>query len=128
MLATSTAIVDRKEARKAYTRAWRAANYERYAAALRIRQRRRGAKKYPSNAVWSENNRERSLIVHRVSAQVHRALRSGVLVRPTECTTCGTSGRIEAAHFDYAEPLNVRWLCVPCHRKWDHKQPKSKAS
>lgn len=49
----------------------------------------------------------------------------GHLVRPGACSECGATGRrIEGAHFDYDEPLRVRWLCVPCHRRWDRSQPK----
>ncbi|MCC7409315.1 MAG: hypothetical protein IT442_14715 [Phycisphaeraceae bacterium] len=33
-------------------------------------------------------------------------------------------GRIEAAHFNYDEPLRVRWLCCSCHRRWDKRHPK----
>jgi hypothetical protein len=31
---------------------------------------------------------------------------------------------LEAAHHDYSRPLEVRWLCPPCHRAWDSAQPK----
>ena len=50
---------------------------------------------------------------------------SGHLVRPTVCEECGAAGvAIEAAHFNYDEPLRVRWLCRPCHRRWDSREPK----
>jgi len=51
---------------------------------------------------------------------VKRALKSGRLVRPTVCEKCGRDGlRIEASHDDYSKPLDVKWLCVPCHRGKD---------
>lgn len=49
----------------------------------------------------------------------------GHISRPTTCEECGVTGRpIEGAHFNYDEPLRVRWLCRPCHRRWDKREPK----
>lgn len=45
------------------------------------------------------------------------AIKSGKLLRPDACDKCGQGGRIEAHHDDYSKPLEVRWLCVPCHGK-----------
>lgn len=53
---------------------------------------------------------------------VDEALRAGVLVRPDTCSGCGCSSsehRIEAHHHDYSKPLEVIWLCTPCHRRLD---------
>jgi hypothetical protein len=52
-------------------------------------------------------------------------VQAGHIVRPAACEECGATGRrIEGAHFDYAEPLRVRWLCISCHRRWDKASPK----
>ena len=52
-------------------------------------------------------------------------VQAGHITRPSVCEECGATGRkIEAAHFNYAEPLRVRWLCISCHRRWDRRQPK----
>jgi hypothetical protein len=52
-------------------------------------------------------------------------IQAGNIVRPDACEECGaTNRRIEGAHFNYDEPLRVRWLCVPCHRRWDKREPK----
>lgn len=48
----------------------------------------------------------------------------GTLVRPTHCDECCLPGNIEGAHFNYDEPLRVRWLCRSCHSKWDRAFPK----
>lgn len=56
---------------------------------------------------------------HRAQERVLRAVRSGRLHRPTICGQCAGGGPIEAAHEDYARPLDVRWLCRSCHRRWD---------
>jgi len=42
------------------------------------------------------------------------------------CEKCGAK-KVEAHHDDYAEPLNVRWLCSCCHNLWhkDHGEAKN---
>lgn len=53
---------------------------------------------------------------------VEAALACGELVRPDVCWGCGCSSdehRIEAHHHDYSRPMDVIWLCTPCHRRMD---------
>jgi hypothetical protein len=62
----------------------------------------------------------------RAQSMVAYQLSIGRLTRPGFCEWCGiASGRIEAAHPDYEKPLEVRWLCCSCHRKWDKAVPKN---
>lgn len=57
---------------------------------------------------------------------VEKAVASGRLARPDVCETCdGTGGAfrdgrhpIQAHHCDYNKPLDVMWLCQPCHHEW----------
>lgn len=52
-------------------------------------------------------------------------VKAGNIDRPDTCEQCGkTHCAIEGAHYDYSRPLDVRWLCISCHRKWDKKEPK----
>lgn len=46
--------------------------------------------------------------------EVGNALRSGKLIRQP-CERCGAEENIHAHHEDYSRPLDVNWLCVPCH-------------
>lgn len=58
-----------------------------------------------------------------------RHIDAGKITRGTSCEECKDTGCfIEAAHFNYDEPLRVRWLCRTCHRRWDKQQPKGGAS
>lgn len=44
-----------------------------------------------------------------------RALRSGRIERPSECSRCATVCIPHGHHPDYSKPLEVVWLCQPCH-------------
>jgi len=60
---------------------------------------------------------------HRARAKLQRTVRAGRLVRPPECQRCGLAPhRIEAHHADYTKPLDVEWLCKPCHAKADQER------
>lgn len=54
----------------------------------------------------------------RVRSLVTAAINRGELTRPVVCELCKQcNGRIEAHHSDYGKPLDVVWLCIPCHKK-----------
>jgi hypothetical protein len=92
-------------------RRWKQANHDRVMA---------------SNARWQAANPERRRLSTLAREQVRAAIKRGDLIRPDTCEECGTAGvTIEAAHADYSRPLEVRWLCRPCHRRWDAADPKT---
>jgi hypothetical protein len=64
-----------------------------------------------SQQVSDEKHRDRK----RARVAVQNALRRGKLVRPTKCQDCGIECKPEASHGDYSKPLDVKWLCRPCH-------------
>lgn len=67
-------------------------------------------------ARWREKWPER----RQAHSKLQYALRAGRLTKRFECERCGvTPGRIEAHHRDYSKPLDVQWLCKPCHAKAD---------
>lgn len=51
---------------------------------------------------------------------VNRAIRLGELVRPNHCETCQCKCKPIAHHTDYNRPLDVVWLCHPCHERRHH--------
>ena len=51
----------------------------------------------------------------RAQSAMNNAVRDGRLQRATACQVCQTPGRVEAHHHDYTQPLDVLWVCKPCH-------------
>jgi len=51
--------------------------------------------------------------------------RRGKLV-PKPCERCGSDGKVEMHHTDYDKPLQVVWLCPPCHRR-EHDEQRNPA-
>lgn len=68
------------------------------------------SRKYRANL--ANEHKERARIA------VSSAIRDGSL-NAAPCEICGEI-KTEAHHEDYAKPLEVRWLCKPCHAK-DHR-------
>lgn len=48
---------------------------------------------------------------------VNRCIKNGSLVNE-KCQECGREEDTHAHHDDYLKPLNIRWLCPPCHKQW----------
>jgi hypothetical protein len=69
------------------------------------------------NRAWRVEDRRRG-IAHNAVA---RAIRSGTLVRQP-CSRCNDPKSV-AHHEDYDKPLEVMWLCQPCHKQ-RHKELK----
>jgi hypothetical protein len=46
---------------------------------------------------------------------VGNAIRDGILIRPDNCERCIQAIHTDAHHEDYSKPLDVVWLCEPCH-------------
>lgn len=70
------------------------------------------------NRAWRAED-SRRVVAH---SAVARAIRNGLLVR-MPCIRCGEK-KSEAHHEDYDKPLEVMWLCTPCHKQ-RHKELKN---
>jgi hypothetical protein len=72
---------------------------------------------------WRENadvlrqtDRVRRIVRHHANQQASNAIRDGRLVRDPKCYYCDYIGpNIQAHHWNYYRPLDVRWLCLRCH-------------
>jgi len=61
---------------------------------------------------WRESNGHKS----RAHDLLNKAVKRGDLVKPTLCEKCHDAHRhIHGHHEDYEKPLEVIWLCPPCH-------------
>lgn len=110
-----------KEARMLAHAVWVQANRDKVRASQRRWDERNEEKKRSYLSQWEKSNPTRK----RAHTAVRRALKAGTLVRPPACQKCGTTGRVVAHHPDYFKPLDVEWLCVPCHRVAPHKDPEA---
>jgi hypothetical protein len=76
---------------------------------------------FPYNAVAVANHRRvvTGRLVAAARKAVSRAVRSGRLVKPSACSSCGhvtPVARLHGHHRDHRRPLDVAWLCDRCHR------------
>lgn len=66
---------------------------------------------------WQLNNPEKVL----ASLLLKRAIKSGLINKPEQCSICMDKNRINGHHEKYQEPLIVIWVCNSCHKKIHNK-------
>jgi hypothetical protein len=81
-----------------------------------VRERQRNTSKRLWK-IWYEKNKEK----HTARAKLRYAVGTGKLQRPTKCTRCPSTEKIQGHHPDYTKPLEVIWLCHKCHEYEHHK-------
>lgn len=103
----------RVEYYRAYDRDRFQNNPDRRAATLEANRRN-----YDPRKASAANRRHRGRYPERYTAKnaVNNAVRDGKLERQPFCEICGEPSQ-HAHHDDYSKPLDVRWLCGPCHRR-----------
>ena len=62
-----------------------------------------------SQEKWSDRHRARVLL--------HNAVARGKVMKPEACEDCRERAKLDGHHEDYTKPLEVIWLCRPCHAK-----------
>jgi len=67
-----------------------------------------------ANKTYQENYPNRK----QASTIARNAIRDGKLTRGTSCVKCESTNKIEGHHCDYTKPLDLMWLCEPCHKQW----------
>lgn len=101
-----------------YNKARYAANKEKFKADVKAYREANPRKVFETRLKICEKNPTQKNAYKVVEA----ALKCGELVNPGVCYGCGCverEHRIEAHHHDYSKPLDVVWLCTPCHRRMD---------
>ena len=119
-----------KECHKAKVRENRAAKVEyyrqydayRFQNDPRVKQRHQRYQSTDAGKQSLNKSRKKWLSVNAEKSAAHVLLnnrvRDGVVCKPHYCEICSVTGvRIHGHHHDYAQPLNVIWVCSKCHRK-----------
>ena len=73
------------------------------------RERRR------ANATNAARYRKRFPDRYKAQTALNNAVRDERIVKLSRCSDCGATAKLHAHHEDYSKPLDVQWLCVPCH-------------
>ena len=66
----------------------------------------------------TRNYRSANPARYKANTAVGSAIRDGRLKRPDFCEKCGIACKPSGHHDDYSKPLNVRWLCLDCHKEF----------
>ena len=53
-------------------------------------------------------------------SKINRAIKSGGIKPKSVCEVCFSQTKLQGHHPDYSKPLNVIWVCTPCHAKIHH--------
>jgi ribosomal protein L44E len=100
-----------RQCQLAANRQWCERHPEVRRAALRRQYRREKAK--PGSRRPSKSGPAKA---KKAQLAVWNATLTGRLIRPDNCSACGSSEwPIQAHHEDYSRPLDVQWLCTRCH-------------
>ncbi len=62
--------------------------------------------------LWRKCNPEKV----RTHGVLNYRIKTGEVVRPDHCERCQAECVPHGHHDDYSKPLDVTWLCVPCHK------------
>lgn len=100
-----------KEDIKRKTREYRAANRE----LVRKRERERYLKNKEAKREYHRQYRASRKKECAARAAVSHEVRMGRMVAPDTCSKCGCEAKLDGHHEDYDRPLDVIWLCRPCH-------------
>jgi hypothetical protein len=65
----------------------------------------------------------RAYIKHRdkwiARAKARYAIKKGIIKKPDKCEVCEHKKPLQGHHTDYSKPLEVIFLCYPCHAEAD---------
>ena len=93
---------------------WQRDRYYRKADSGKRRSRYRATHAEPS--AW-----DRDPVKEAARRKFRQAVRAGRLAKPETCEDCGSKSPLHGHHEDYSKPLEVAWVCQPCHSKRHRK-------
>ena len=85
-------------------------------------ERKARNKKHNEESVIYRQKNPLKVKAHKV---IELALLRGEIERPETCEDCSEEQRLHGHHDDYSKPLDVRWLCQPCHQRF-HREAKKR--
>lgn len=102
---------------------YRAYDAKRYQEQPQRREANEAYAKTPRGKAVMQKTRIKWLALNQVKRHAHikvgNAVRDGKLEKPNACQVCGTTERrLHGHHHDYSKPLDVVWVCPPCHREF----------
>lgn len=82
------------------------------------REYRSEYQKTPKRKAYEKKYRKniKNLKAHKAHKAVYYAIKTGKLIKKP-CESCGSLIRVQGHHWNYDLPLDVKWMCVSCHRK-----------
>jgi hypothetical protein len=90
-------------------------------AANRLAHKQRVATVFPTNprslGAAKKKRKRGDPFKERVRRILVCAVRSGKILKPTECSKCHWPCNPDGHHADYSKPLEVVWLCRICHQE-----------
>jgi len=104
-------------------KAYRSANIDHIRQHDRERQKQSHRKIAAVKNVQKLRSTEEGKRKHVAQYKFSNAITAGKIKRPSTCSKCGCSGRIEGHHKDYSKPFDVVFLCTICHNQ-RHKEIK----
>ena len=66
-------------------------------------------RKYTEKSI---DKKEKQIIMNKVNW----AIKAGKIEKSKFCFCCGCERKLQGHHQDYSKPLDVMWLCPPCHK------------
>lgn len=113
---TAKYMKEHPEWRKASRVAWLEKNKEHCKQYHRMRyfsgRYKRSKNQARQNKIWVNLNREK----RNAAAAVQRAVKDGLISKPTHCEMCSQPAYLVGHHEDYSKRLEVKWICQSCHR------------
>ena len=98
---------------------WRNRNKDKF----RILQKRSYIKNKEKRLLYQHNFNKINKDKRTAYGLVSYAIKKRILIKPELCSLCHAKSYLHSHHNDYSKPLEVKWLCAVCHKKY-HPRPR----
>ena len=92
------------------------------------------AKRLARLRAWTKNNHAYVLAAAKLRSHTPKGKARGILtdavahgriIKPEHCEICKKptlKSKLHGHHDDYSKPLEVRWMCLPCHADYHRRE------